>query len=71
MSNTYTRFCESCNHSHGPLYICPSYPKELKEKIEAESIKWYKQLRDPNWVREQLDKGTDPMAIHIFRILSE
>jgi hypothetical protein len=65
MKNEHGRYCESCQHEHGPLYICASYSDDLKTSIEAEQEQYVAMLNDPKWI-EQMNKK-DPLAVHIFR----
>lgn len=67
MSN-YARFCDSCKHDHGPLYVCPSYPQELKDKILAEEAQARANLQDPEWVKKQIAAGTSMEAVLIMRM---
>jgi hypothetical protein len=33
------RWCEACKSEHGPLYLCPHYPDELKAVVlEADAL---------------------------------
>ena len=64
------RYCESCKHDHGPLYVCPSYDADTKAEIAAQSERWIANLQDPAWIKSQLDKGVEPGAIAIFQAMA-
>lgn len=67
MSN---RYCATCGHDHGPLYICEHYPAELQEEILRADHQWRKNLMDPAWCQKQIDNGLPPEGIVIFRALA-
>lgn len=33
----YGRYCDSCGHEHGPLYVCPSYDDATKGEIAEQT----------------------------------
>lgn len=57
------RFCPDCACWHGSLYICDFYGDELAAAIAEEATRWRNNLANPQWVKEQLDKGVPTMAI--------
>ena len=44
-------FCETCNHEHGPLYICEHYSDERKLKLAGDAAKLRSDLQDPEWCK--------------------
>lgn len=63
-------WCETCKHSHGPLYICEHYSSELKEELRIKNEQYMTNLRDPKWIQTQLDNGIPPEGIAIFKALA-
>ena len=59
-------WCPTCEHHHGPLYICEHYPQEVKDHLQAKSDGFRRNLRDPAWIQRQLDNGISPEVIVIF-----
>lgn len=58
--------CEPCGQSHGPLYVCPNYSPEKRAEIQKKSDEHVRNLRDPGWVRAQLDRGATMLELKIF-----
>lgn len=65
-----TNYCESCEHGHGPLYICESYPAERKRKLRRDTVEYIRSLNDSGWVQKQIDNGVPPEAIAILRAMA-
>lgn len=51
------RWCESCNHEHGPSYICLSYAPEIIEKMLEEGC--LRQDDYDEWAMWRLDGNGD------------
>ena len=65
------RWCETCNQFHGILYVCGSYPDELKAKLHEQSEKYVNNLRSRSWCeRQKRERGIDDMGIEIFRAMA-
>lgn len=60
------RWCAGCGHSHGPLYVCPTYSPEIRAEIEGRDAVYRNQLRDPEWVAEQRRRGTPQYVLEIM-----
>lgn len=41
----HARWCASCNQEHGPLYLCESYPRWVRNEIEARQAAFRCSLR--------------------------
>ncbi len=64
------RWCEPCDHYHGPLYVCEAYPPELRAEVQAASDQHIANLRDPKWVAEQRAAGVSQVVIDFLRIFA-
>ena len=60
------RWCATCAHSHGPLYVCPNYSAELRAKLEVYGAELRDALRDPAWCDKQRRAGVPEVAIEIM-----
>lgn len=61
------RWCEACDCWHGPLYVCETYPPDLRAEVQAQSDRYIANLQDPKWVAEQLANGATRAEITILR----
>lgn len=57
------RWCPSCIRVHGYLYICNSYPAELKAQIAEDQKKFEACLNDPAWILKQKEGGVPDKVI--------
>ena len=64
-----SRWCEECNHWHGPLFLCLHFGDNLTDDIKEQQARFRANLRDPKWIQKQLDNGTPPEVIGIFQVL--
>lgn len=65
-----SRWCDTCNQNHGPLYLCEFYSKELQEEITEQSNKFQENLSNPTWIQEQLNNGTSVECIEIMKMFA-
>lgn len=64
------RWCASCGHSHGPLYVCPNYGPEIRAELEAQGAAHRDRLRDPEWVAEQRRRGVPEYVLHFLGVFA-
>lgn len=62
----HCRWCNTCNHYHGSLYVCEHYPVDVKQMLHENGDQFRKNLRDPGWRQRQIDNGVPPLAIAVF-----
>ena len=65
--SSHARWCEKHNNYHGILFICDSYPDDLKQKLVKDRETFRKNLNDPEWVKKQ---NVEPEVIEIFKIFA-
>lgn len=59
------RWCEVHQHDHGPLYLCPEYPDEVKAEVEELEELYIK------WLRNAVPRTPqDALALSIFTMFA-
>ena len=65
------RSCDSCGYEHGSLYVCDSYSKELRSKIEKDGESFRRYVYSEEFPKDCRSQGIPEYVVPIYKIFSE